>query len=149
MTTAYDVPPNELIGKLAEKLKKDEYISPPEWMMYAKTGVNREVPPETEDWWFIRCGSLLRRIYIDGPVGVARLRTYYGGRERRGLKKERFTKGSGSIIREMLRQLEEAEYIRRMKEGRVISSKGQYFIDNTAYEVKLALLDKIPGLKRY
>ena len=69
MTTVYDVPADELIKLTAEKLK-EMGLQPPEFTKFVKTGVHKEKPPEDEDWWYIRCASVLRRIYIDGPVGI-------------------------------------------------------------------------------
>ena len=53
----------------------------------------------------------MRRIYIDGPVGTEKLRTFYGGRKRRGTKPARFGKGSGSVIGKLLQQLEAAGFV--------------------------------------
>lgn len=137
MTTVYDVPPDKLVKMAGEKLKKNKAISLPKWGLNVKKGSHKELPPENEDWWWVRCASVLRQIYLHGPVGVARLRTYYGGRVRRGTKKERFREASGRIIREVLKQLERAEYVTKTKRGRKISPKGQKFLDNTAHELKL------------
>jgi small subunit ribosomal protein S19e len=139
MTTVYDVPPDALIKKLAAKLKKNKAITIPPWGKYVKTGVNREMPPVDEDWWFVRCSSILRRVYIDGPVGTARLGTFYGGRHRRGLKTEHLKKGSGSVIRKALQQLENAGYVKKVNKGRLISPKGRSLVDNTAFEVEKEL----------
>ena len=139
MTTVYDVPPDALIKKVAEKLKQNKAIALPEWGDYVKTGVNRELPPVDEDWWFIRCSSILRRIYIDGPVGTSRLATFYGGRHRRGVKTEHLKKGSGSIIRKALQQLEAAGYVKKSEKGRIISPKGRSLLDNAAFEVEKEL----------
>ncbi len=139
MTTVYDVPAYGLISKVAERLKKNEKCMPPKWAAYVKTGVHKELPPLDSDWWYIRCASILRRIYIDGPVGVERLRSVYGGRKNRGSRPERFLKGSGSIARKALRQLEDIEYVRTMKNGRVISPQGRSFLDKIANEVKSEL----------
>ena len=87
MTTVYDVPADLLIKRVAEKLKS--MVKPPEWAKYVKTGVHKQRAPEQEDWWYIRLASILRRVYIDGPVGIERLRTYYGGRKRRGVQRGR------------------------------------------------------------
>ncbi|MDY6965561.1 MAG: 30S ribosomal protein S19e [Halobacteriota archaeon] len=151
MTTIYDVPADELIRKVAQELKEDENISPPDWSMYVKTGVNREFSPLSDDWWFTRCASLLRRIYIDGPVGVSRLRTFYGGRNRKGVRDARFAKGGESIIRGAIHQLEKAGYLGKVREGRVISPKGQSFLDKNAYDVKKEIVKskRIPELKKY
>lgn len=139
MTTVYDVPADKLIEKVAEKLEKMEEIKPPEWAAYVKTGAHKELPPTQKNWWYIRCASILRRIYIDGPVGVSRLRTYYGGRKRRGVKPPRFRKGSGAIIRKALQQLEKAGFVEKAKEGRRITPKGMSFLDNTAHEIAVAM----------
>jgi small subunit ribosomal protein S19e len=136
MTTVYDVPPDKLVKMVGEKLKKNKSIALPKWGVDVKKGTNKELPPENEDWWWVRCASVLRQIYLHGPVGVARLRTYYGGR-RRGTKKGRFREASGKIIREVLLQLERAGYVRKTKRGRQISSEGQKFLDNAAHELKL------------
>ncbi|MDI6888396.1 MAG: 30S ribosomal protein S19e [Methanocellales archaeon] len=149
MTTVYDVPASELINKVAQRLKKDKKVMPPEWTSYVKTGTHKELSPLNEDWWCTRCASILRRIYIDGPVGVERLRSFYGGRKSRGSKPERFVKGSGSIIREAVQQLEKAGYVRNAKKGRVVSPAGQSFLDNVADEVKKELVKEIPALEKY
>ena len=98
MTTVYDVPPNHLIDAVAEELKSSGKIEPPEWAAFAKTGVNKEMPPVNPDWWFVRCASVLRRIYIDGPVGVSRLRSYYGGMHLRKVRNRELAMRLGSVI---------------------------------------------------
>ena len=148
MTTVYDVPADELIKLTAEKLK-EMGLQPPEFTKFVKTGVHKEKPPEDEDWWYIRCASVLRRIYIDGPVGIERLRTYYGGRKRRGVKPPKFRKGSGAVIRSVLKALEKAELIEKTPEGRKITSKGQSFLDKLSLEVQKKLVKKIPALQKY
>ena len=106
MTTVYDVPADHIIRKVAEELKKRQEIKPPAWAAFAKTGVHKEMPPEDPDWWFIRAAAVLRRVYVDGPLGVERMRSFYGGNKNRGSKPNAFRKGSGSILRKALQQLE-------------------------------------------
>ncbi|MGA9098140.1 MAG: 30S ribosomal protein S19e [Methanotrichaceae archaeon] len=137
LTTVYDVPPNDLITAVAQELKAGGMVQPPEWAPYVKTGVNKEMPPTNPDWWYVRCASVLRRIYIDGPVGVSRLRTYYGGKHRQPVATPHFSKGSGSIIREALQQLEKAGYVKKAnRRGRQITSQGQAFMDDMAHKIK-------------
>jgi small subunit ribosomal protein S19e len=154
MPTAYDVSADLLIQRITEELKKETEIKPPEWTEYAKTGVHKENAPVQPDWWYIRAASILRKIYLYGPIGVSRLRIAYGGRYRRGVKPEHFAKGSGAIIRKILQQLEKAEYIQkkgghggkgRVIIGRVITPKGHSFIDKLSAEIKR----QIPELERY
>ena len=136
MTTVYDVPIQELVEKTAQELKKIGIISMPEWAKFVKTGTQCQRPPENEDWWHYRCASLLKTIYKDGPVGIERLRTKYGGRKDRGSQPEKFRKAGGKIIRVCLNQLEAAGFVQKDKKGRVISAKGTSFLDNIAHKIK-------------
>jgi len=150
MTTAYDVPPDKLIKKIAEKLKQDKTFTPPEWARFVKTGPHAEKPPMDPDWWYTRCASILRKIYIKKCIGIERLRAEYGGKKDKGSKPYHAVKGSGSIVRKALQQLESAGYVTKIRgKGRVITPKGQSFVDNTAHEVKLELDKEIPELSKY
>jgi len=133
MTTVYDVPADRFIQALAEELKKRPEIQAPDWAQFAKTGVHKEMPPEDPEWWFVRVASILRRVYIDGPIGVERMRTFYGGKKDRGSRPSQFRKGSGSILRKSLQQLETAGLITHDKTGRKVSPKGMSFMDNLAH----------------
>jgi len=135
MVTATEVKSQKLIGKLKDELKNFKEISPPEWSKFVKSGAHKERLPIQEDFWYIRTASILRRIYLDGPVGVERLRTYYGGRKRRGHKPAHFKKSSGNIIRKILQQLESAGFIEKVAKGRKITAKGQKILDRVALEV--------------
>lgn len=136
MVTVRDVPADKLINSLKEKLKQIKEIQPTEWSYFVKSGVHKERPPEQADFWYIRTASVLRRIYLDGTVGTERLRSYFGGRKKRGHKPARFREASGSIIRKILQQLETAGLVEKVeRKGRKITSKGQKLLNNTAYEV--------------
>ena len=106
----YDVEPGELVAKTAEKLKAVAEIKAPEWAQFVKTGVAKDRPPMKDDWWYTRSASMLRKIYILGPVGVSKLRTQYGSKHRRGYSPARFEPASGNIIRKILQQLEKAGF---------------------------------------
>ena len=81
MAKAYDIPADELITHLAENLKKDKKIEAPQWSQFVKTGCHAEKIPQNRDWWYIRCASLLRKVYINGPIGISDLRSEYGGKK--------------------------------------------------------------------
>ncbi len=149
MTTAYDVPANDLIMKIEESLKKNECMKPPLWKSFVKTGVHKELPPINDDWWFTRGAALLRSVYINGPIGVERLSSIYGGKQNRGSKPHIKVKGSGSIIRKLLQQLENSGLVESTSNGRKITPSGQSFIDNLSYETKKEILEKYPELKKY
>ena len=111
-------------------------IKMPEWALYVKTGVSRERPPENPDWWYVRGASLMRRIYLDGPVGVSRLRSYYGSLQRRGHKPSHFARAGGKVIRTLLIDLEKAGLISKDKKGRVLTKEGKLFINSAAKRAK-------------
>ena len=136
MVSALDVPAEELIKKVAEKLKQNDKIKPPEWSEFVKTGAHVERKPTDKDWWYVRCASLLRKTYIEGKVGVGKLKTWYGGRKNRGSRPEHHVDASGSVIRKALQQLESAGYIKKDKTGRVLTASGQSLLHKTVLEIK-------------
>jgi len=135
----YDVYPNELIEKVAEELKKINEIKPPVWAAFVKTGTHRERAPVKLDWWYTRAAAILRTVAVLGPIGVSKLRTKYGGKKRRGHMPPEFRKGSGSIVRKILQQLEKAGLIKFVEKGihkgRVIAPKGKSLLDKTAVAI--------------
>jgi small subunit ribosomal protein S19e len=149
MTTAYDIPSSVLVEKICEELKGVEKVKPPQWALYAKTGSRHTRTPDRTDWWHVRAASLMRRLYIDGPVGVERLSRFYGGKQNRGHKPEKFTEASGSVLREILQQLSEAGLVEEVRGGRKLTSKGHALVDKHAHEAKKQLEDKIPALSKY
>ena len=141
MANMYDVPAEELIQAVSDELMNISDVNPPEWAILVKTGAHKERSPVNRDWWYIRSAALLRSVARLGPVGVSKLRTKYGGKKNRGVKPERFYKGSGNIIRKILQQLEEAGYIKKHERnrrvvGRVITPAGQKFLDAQSKAVK-------------
>jgi small subunit ribosomal protein S19e len=70
MAKAYDIPATKLIDRLSEQLKKEKKIEPPNWSAFVKTGAHVEKIPQNKDWWYTRCASLLRKVYMHGPIGV-------------------------------------------------------------------------------
>jgi len=135
-----DIKANDLIKKSAQELKKIDVIKAPEWAKFAKTGAHKERPPVERDWWFTRAEAILRKVYTLGPIGTAKLRVKYGGKQSRGSRPEKFKKGSGNIIRTILQQLEKAELITQTKKGvhhgRVLTPKGQSFLNKVAKDAK-------------
>lgn len=136
----YDIDTNELLEKAAEALKKVESVKIPKWAAFVKTGVGKERPPERQDWWYMRAASVLRKIYMKGPIGVSKLRSHYRSKKNRGHKPERVYKASGKITRTILQQLEKAELIKfaekGVRKGRAITKKGKSFLDKICKEVK-------------
>lgn len=136
MVTVYDVPSDKLIANVAQKLKDSGAVKPPEWAEFVKTGVHTEKAPIQADWWYTRVASVLRKVYIKGPIGTSKLAAEYGGFNDRGSKPNKAVKGSRSIIRRALMQLESAGLVSKNKNnGRMVTPKGQALLDNAAKEV--------------
>ena len=133
----YVVESQRLINTIAEKLREFPEIKPPEGSEFWKTAHFKELAPQdTENFWFIRCASLLRKIRKFGPIGVNRLRKFYGGRNRKGSGLVHSAKGSGKIIRVALQQLEDANLVVKFeKKGRVLSNEGVSFIERAAHNI--------------
>ncbi|MEM3833268.1 MAG: 30S ribosomal protein S19e [Thermoprotei archaeon] len=150
MPTAYDVPASALIKELSEYLKVNvPEIKPPTWALFVKTGTFAERVPTQSDWWYTRAASILRQVYIRGPISVKTLRILYGGRKKRGAALEHYRPGSGSIVRKILQQLEKADLIRKTKEGRVITEKGQSIIDALSTKILKQLARENPEFVKY
>lgn len=125
--------PKEFIQKLAIELKKIPEFNVPEWALFAKSGSSRQRPPIDPDFWYIRTASILRQFYLQGVVGVGRLRVKYGSNKNRGSQPSRFRKASGKLIRTILQQSEKAglvEKIDKNQHGRRLSVKGKEFLDS-------------------
>jgi small subunit ribosomal protein S19e len=133
----YIVEPQELIENLAQKLKEFPEIKPPEGAIFWKTAYFKEVAPvDSENFWWVRCASLMRKIKKYGPIGVNRLRKHYGGRVKKGSGKAHSAKGAGKIIRVALQQLERADLIRQTaQDGRDLTPEGTSLLERTAYEI--------------
>jgi len=151
MTTVYDVPPESLIEHAAKLIQeKVPEVKPPEWASYVKTGPHKEKPPLRGDWWYVRAASVLRKLYVKGPLGTVRLAAMYGGPRDRGSKPDRAVKGSRAIIRHILQQLEDAKLVEKAStRGRRITPKGQKLLDNAAREVYMDIIKNNTELAKY
>jgi len=150
MVNVYDVPAEPLINKLAEKLKNEEKLAPPEWSDYVKTGVHKEKAPSQDDWWYLRIEAILRKVYIMGPIGVVKLSAEFGGRIDRGSKPYKARMGSRSITRVALKKLEQQGYVVNEKgKGRMISSQGRSLLDNISYDIFKEIVKDNVELTKY
>ena len=149
MAKAYDVPAEDLIEKLTEQIKKEKKIQPPDWAVFVKTGVHAERIPQNKEWWYTRCASLIRKVYIHGPIGVSELRSEYGGRKQIGYNLAHHRNAGGAIIRKALQQLQQAGYIVNKRKGRSISEEGMKKVDRIATELYEDIIKNCPGLQRY
>jgi small subunit ribosomal protein S19e len=149
MAKIFDVPADNLISKLSEQLKKDKKINPPDWSSFVKTGTHAEKMPQNKDWWYTRCASLVRKVYLHGPIGISDLKSYYGGRKRIGYNLDHHKDAGGAIIRKALQQLESAGYVDKKTKGRMISNEGMKKVDRLATEIFKEVCKENKNLDRY
>ncbi len=150
MAKVYDVPADELISKLTEVLK-NEGIDSPTWIVFVKTGAHADKPPQKSDWWYTRCASILRKIYLHGPLSVNDLRTIYGDGKRNKYYGARHHKdASGAIIRNAIHGLEKLGYLEKVeKKGSVLTRQGMQKLDKLSTEILHELIKARPKLKIY
>ncbi len=134
MANVFDVKGSELVSVAAQRLK--EKIKKPDYINYVKTGANKERPPLDPDFYFVRTASVLRQVYVNGPVGVSKLRTRYGGSKGHRVHRHHHMQAGGSIIRDAFQALETLDYVKKTKKGRVITAKGKSFLDKISKEMK-------------
>jgi small subunit ribosomal protein S19e len=151
LVTPNDVPASKLVKKLAKYLKENvDAVTPPTWANMAKTGTHVEKQPQDPDWWYVRSASLLRKIYVHGPVGVEKLRAVYGGRKNYGAKPEHAAKAGGSNVRKALQQLETAGYVETFKpRGRRLTREGRKLLQELTEELGRELVKDLPELEKY
>lgn len=149
MAKVYDVPAGVLISELAEVLKGED-ITAPGWAPFVKTGVHADKPPHESDWWHTRCASLLRKIYIHGPIGINGLRGKYGGGKPRGYGSAKHRDAGGAIVRNAVNELERLGYVSKVeRKGRILTRQGMQKLDRLATEILTRLAAEDPKLKVY
>ena len=149
MAKVYDVPADILIDKLTEILKTED-LPAPSWTPFVKTGSHADKPPQQPDWWHTRCASILRKVYLHGPLGVNDLRKVYGGGKAVGYGARNHRDAGGVIIRKAIQGLEKLGYIEKVAgKGRVISKNGMQKLDRLATEILTQLAAETPKLKVY
>jgi small subunit ribosomal protein S19e len=110
----------------------------PQWVDIVKTATFKEHAPYDPDWFYIRCASTARKIYVNGRMGVGALRKSYSGAKNNGHHKHHRAIGSGSVARACLKQLESLGVIEKDgKGGRTITASGMRDLDRIAGRVKV------------
>ena len=151
MTSPHDVPASKFIDRLAKYLKENvEEVQPPSWAAVAKTGSHVEKQPQNSDWWYTRAASLLRKVYVHGPIGLEKLRSDYGGRKGYTVRPNHAAKAGGSNIRKILQQLEQADLIQISRpQGRLMSPKGRKMLKEVSEDLQKELVKTIPEFQRF
>merc|ERR1712048_1018024 len=143
--TVKDVPAKDFIEAFARHLKKGNKIAIPDWAVYYKTGVQRDLAPYDPDWLYVRAASVAYQIYMRGRVGVNTLRKHYSTKKRAGTCTEHTRLSAGKVIRYCLQQLEEATLVARQEmeannggsyiSGKVLTKKGTTDMDRIAAHI--------------
>jgi len=149
MVNAHDVPSSKLIGALAEQMKSLPGMKAPEWAQWVKTGSHAERPPINPDWWLTRAASVLRKLYMHGPVGLTDLARAYGGTKALHYNPKHHRDAGRSSIRKIMHQLEQAELVAKTPKGRVLSPKGRALLDKTSRQVFTSMVEGDKALARY
>ncbi len=151
MTTPHDVPASTFIEQLAKYIKENvEQVQPPAWAAVAKTGSHVEKQPQDSDWWYTRAASVLRKVYVHGPIGLEKLRSDYGGRKGFSVRPNHASKSGGSNIRKILQQLEAAGLVQTARpKGRIMSPKGRKMMQEVSQDLQKDLVKAMPELKKY
>ena len=151
LITPHDVPASKFIEKLAKYLRENvDEVQPPAWASVAKTGSHVEKQPQNPNWWYTRSASILRKVYVHGPIGIEKMRADYGGRKDFGVKPEHAVKAGGSNIRKILQQLEVAGLIQTASSrGRIMAPKGRKLLQEVAEDLHKELAKAVPELRKY
>jgi len=149
MAKVYDVPADVLLRKLTDILKNED-IPAPIWTTFVKTGSHADRPPHEKDWWHTRCASILRKIYLHGPIGINDLRKEFGGGKPVGYGAAHHRDAGGAIIRNAIHGLEKLGYVEKVeKKGRVVTKQGMQKLDRLATEILKELAAENQHLKVY
>ena len=149
MAKVYDVPADILINRLSEILKNED-IPAPDWAPFVKTGTHADKPPQNSGWWYVRCASILRKIYLHGPLSVNELRSMYGGGRPVGYGAAHHKDASGAIIRNAIHGLEKLGLVVNIeKKGRMLTKQGTKKLDVLATEILKEMITEEPRLSIY
>lgn len=113
----------------------------PSYVDFGKTGAFKELSPLDNDWYYVRCAAVARRVYLRQGLGVGALRRSFGGRSNKkgSACPEHHAKGSGGVIRHALHTLEGLGLVEKLPggKGRRITPEGQRQLDLVAARVEV------------
>merc|ERR1719369_1374889 len=93
--------------------------------------------PYDEDWFYVRCASMARHMYIRSPVGVSTIRKIYGIRSNNGSSPSHWARGNGGVARKALQALEALKLAEKDPNGgRRLTSQGRRDLDRIAAQIK-------------
>ncbi len=123
--TVKDVPADAFVKAYAEHLKKTQKVTPLANSHFIKTGVGKELNPESEDWFYYRAAAVARRLYVKPETGVGKLRHLFGQNMRHGHRPNKHNKASGKVIRYAIQELERADVLMAYNDKRNTHTKDE------------------------
>jgi len=132
-----DVNQQVFVRRLAHYLKKSKKVKLPEWVDVVKTSCAKELPPNTQDWLYVRMAAVIRRVYMRCPSGVGALSRRFGSKnKRRGVRPNHTRQGARGVIRYSLQQFEKMGWVRKAERGRKLTGAGRLFMDEFSGRLK-------------
>jgi len=136
--TVRDVPAHKWVKAMAQQFKREGKILVPTCTDFIKTSHGRERAPQNPDWYYMRCASVLRRIYKRPGTGYGGLSKAYGNRKNRGSMPERTIRAATGPIHWACKSLEGLKLIAKGKgKGRIVTPEGRKKADTVAFNVKI------------
>lgn len=134
--TVKDVDQDKIVQGVALFLKKSGKLKVPDNMDVVKTSKAKELGPVNADWFYVRCASILRRMYHRGPIGVGGVKKIFGTRKRDGVCPSHWCRADGAVSRRALQALEHVKLIEKHSEGgRKLTAQGQRDLDRIASQI--------------
>ncbi|XP_037955813.1 40S ribosomal protein S19-like [Teleopsis dalmanni] len=115
----------DFIVLLTINLKKSKKLKMPADAILFKAGKCKKLIPINADWFYLRCASILRRMYKRGPIGIGKLREMYGGRRRRAFRPRYFSIVADGLLIVVLKALSQAKMIKFVPGGRTLTYRAQ------------------------
>ena len=134
-----EVPADVFIARLSKHLETSRLVEAPKWADLCKTGCLKQMPPNFQNWWYIRAAAVARQVYLHPGTSVEELKNRFGSKKHYGTAPCHFCQSSGKVVRVILQQLEKLGWVKKADEGRNITAKGQRQLDLIAQEVKKSL----------
>jgi small subunit ribosomal protein S19e len=92
----------------------------------------------------------MRKVYMQGPVGIEKLEIAYGGSKQVEYFPKHHRDAGSSAIRNILKGLEKAELVGKQgNAGRVLTPKGVALLDKVSKDIFKELVKTNPVLERY
>ena len=130
--TLLDVPANKLIDQVASFLKEKNIIKIPKYAPLVKTSRANDCEPIDPDYFYYKAAAIIRKLYLTKSknIGVGSLRVMFSKKERRGSQPPKTFRAGGKIIREIIIQLKNADYIKNYGGKDDETNSGLYLTKN-------------------